>query len=510
MNWILIFVILQILHFLGTWKLYQKAGRKSWEAALPIYSLLVMLKLTKRPLWWVLLFFIPIICVVFYGVLWVDFIRCFGKRSNKDTFLVIITLGFYIYYINYCTQTKFTAAENRKETTLSSLLFAVVFASFIHTYFVQPFTIPTPSMERTLLVGDFMFVSKFHYGLRIPITPIGLPFTHNTIPVFGIRSYLDGIRLPYMRLPALTPINRGDIVVFNFPTDSTQNAPDRKDHYIKRCVAVAGDTLEIRSGELKVNGNLETLPKNADKQYAYIVQTKEMPLDEEFLKNHFSKDFKIIEGDESGDGGALYEIMLTDEHAEILKTVDNVISIKKRLFSEEVTEPDIFPENSMWNRDFYGPLYVPKKGDVIKLSQDNINQYRDIITRYEGHLLEEREGKMLIDKQPMQQYTIKQNYYFMMGDNRHNSLDSRYWGFVPEDHIVGKPIFTWLSINWDRNQPLNLFKWKLRWDRIMTLTNENARKKTSYLPYVLLILSTYFIYSFLRDRRRKKTKSNSD
>ncbi|WP_103327113.1 signal peptidase I [Bacteroidetes bacterium endosymbiont of Geopemphigus sp.] len=511
MNWILIFVTLQVLHFLGTWRLYQKAGRKSWETALPIYSLWVMLKITGRPRWWIVLFFIPIICVVLYGVLWVDFIRCFGKRSSKDTFLVIITLGFYIYYINYLPRTKFTGVEERKETALSSLLFAVVFASFVHTYLIQPFTIPTPSMERTLLVGDFMFVSKFHYGLRIPLTPIGFPFTHNTIPIIGIRSYIDRIRLPYKRLPALTPIRPGDIVVFNFPTDSTQNAPDRKDHYIKRCIALPGDTLEIISGELQVNGQPEALPKNAEKQYSYIVQTKEIRLNEDFLKNYLGiKDIKLIEGDESGDRGALYEIMLTDEYAKILSELDNVTSIEKHLFSKEFTEPGIFPENSTWNRDFYGPLYVPKKGDIIKLSENNISQYRDIITRYEGHTLKESEGEFFIDNRSMQEYVIEQNYYFMMGDNRHNSLDSRYWGFVPQDHIVGKPIFTWLSIDWDRDHPLNIFKWKLRQERIITLTNENSRIKTSYLPYVLTSLGIYFVYSFIKERRKKKKNTSSD
>ena len=497
MCWIFTFITLQILHFLGTWRLYKKAGRKPWEAALPIYSIWVILKITRRPFWWIVLLFIPTICIVLYGILWVDFIRCFGKRSNKDTFLTVITLGFYIYYINYLPNTEFTGVEKRKETTLSSILFAVVFSSFIHTYLVQPFTIPTPSMERTLLVGDFIFVSKVHYGLRIPITPIGLPFMHNTIPIIGIRSYINYIRLPYTRLPAFTSIQNGDIVVFNLPTDSIQNALDRKDHYIKRCVALPGDTLEIKSGELLVNGQPEILPKNSEKQYSYIIQTKEIPLNEDFLKNYLGiKDIKSIEDYENIDeGNVLYELMLTDKHAKILSELDNVASIEKYLLTKEFTEPGIFPENSRWNRDFYGPLYVPKKGDVIKLSQKNISQYRDIITRYEEHTLEENKGKFFIDNRPIQKYTVEQDYYFMIGDNRHNSLDSRYWGFVPQDHIVGKPIFIWLSIDWDKDHPLNIFKWKFRWDRIMTLINDNNRIKTSYLAYILTILGIFLVYS---------------
>ncbi|XCI74908.1 MAG: signal peptidase I [Flavobacteriales bacterium] len=510
-NWIIGFFIIQIIHFLGTWRLYQKAGRKSWEAATPIYNLMVMLKINQRPLWWAFLFFLPIICVVMYGVLWVDFIRCFGKRSTKDTWFVLITLGGYIYYLNYTKHTQYIGPEDRKETIVSAMLFAIVFASFIHTNLVQPFTIPTPSMERTLLVGDFMFVSKVHYGLRIPITPIGVPFTHNTLPVLGIKSYVDCIRLPYMRLPAIDTIKRHDIVVFNSPTDFTHTAPDRKDNYIKRCVALPGDVLEIRDGSLFVNGQPEQPPQNVEKQYAYIIRRSEIPLNLDYLQNQMGiKDIQILEDEEYtpdlGNATYVYQIMLTQAHAEVIKSFDNVISVEKNIFSKTFKGETIFPKNYEWNRDFYGPLQIPKKGDCIRLDPDNIETYRNIITKYEGNTLEEQEERFYINGQETSDYTIEGNYYFMMGDNRHNSLDSRYFGFVPEDHIVGKPIFTWFSIDWDRDNPINIFKWKFRWDRIMTLTNEEGRKKTSYLPYVLGVLGVYFIYLFVNDKRNKKTK----
>ncbi|XOD69594.1 MAG: signal peptidase I [Flavobacteriales bacterium AspAUS03] len=510
-NWIISFFIIQIIHFLGTWRLYQKAGRKSWEAATPIYNLMVMLKINQRPLWWTFLFFLPIICVVMYGILWVDFIRCFGKRSTKDTWLVLITLGGYIYYLNYTKQTQYISPENRKETMVSAMLFAIVFASSIHTYLVQPFTIPTPSMERTLLVGDFMFVSKIHYGLRIPITPIGVLFTHNTLPVLSIKSYVDCIRLPYMRLPAIDTIKRNDIVVFNFPTDFSQTAPDRKDNYIKRCVALPGDVLEIRHGSLFVNGQPEQLPQNTEKQYIYIIKTSKIPLNLDYLQNQMGiKDIQTLENEEytpdPGNMTYVYQIILTQAHAEVIKSFDNVTSVEKNIFSKTFKEEGIFHKNSGWNRDFYGPLQIPKKGDLIRLDPNNIEIYHNIITQYEGNTLKEKEGRFYINDQETSEYTIGQNYYFMMGDNRHNSLDSRYFGFVPEDHIVGKPILTWLSIDWDRDNPINIFKWKFRWERIMTLTNEERQKKTSYLPYVLGTLSVYFIYLFFSEKRKKKKK----
>ncbi|XOD66553.1 MAG: signal peptidase I [Flavobacteriales bacterium Tduv] len=508
--WIVGFLIIQIIHFFGTWRLYQKAGKKSWEAAIPIYNLIVMLKINRRPIWWTAFFFIPIICMVMHGVLWIDFIRCFGKRSTKDTWLMLFTLGLYIYFLNYSKNLQYVGPEDRKETMISALLFAIVFASSIHTYVIQPFTIPTPSMERTLLVGDFIFVSKIHYGLRIPITPIGIPFTHNTLPILNIKSYVDCVRLPYMRLPAIDTIKRNDIVVFNFPIDLTHTSPDRKDNYIKRCVAMPGNTLEIEEGELIVNGKPESFPENAEKQYGYIVKTSKVPLNLRYLQNEIGiKDIQIFEEEgQKSDSKDIttytYQIMLTQANAETIKSFENVISIQKNIFPKTFAENTTFPKGSKWNRDFYGPLRIPKKGDRIQLSEVNIETYRDIITRYEGNSLKEREGLFYINGQETSDYTIGQDYYFMMGDNRHNSLDSRYFGFVPENHIVGKPLLTWLSIDWDRNNPINIFKWKFRWNRIMTLTNENKREKTSYLSYLLGVVGLYFFYSLVKNRKKKK------
>lgn len=497
--WIVGFFIFQIFHFLSTWKLYQKAGRKPYEAIIPFYNMWIMLKVIKRPFWWFFLLFVPMIFTLMYLVIWIDFIRCFGKRSNRDALLVIFSFGLYITYLNYSKNISYIEVEERKETMLSALIFAVVFASFIHTYFIQPFTIPTPSMERSLLVGDFMFVSKIHYGLRIPITPIGIPFTHNTFPILGTKSYLDKIRLPYMRLPALENIKRNDIVVFNYPIDFV-HSPDRKDNYIKRCVALPGDLLQIRDGNLIVNEKQEELPIGAQKQYSYIIKTKNF-VSLDFLKEELKiKEVYSIGSKENPS----YQVMITKKKAQKIKSYDFISSIQKHILHKEIIEEGMFPLNAPYNRDFYGPLYVPKKGDLINLSKENIENYRTIITHYEKNELKEENDKFYINNIETNQYKIAQNYYFMMGDNRHNSLDSRYFGFVPEDHIIGKPIFIWMSIDWNRNQISNIFEWKLRWNRIMTLTNENSKEKTSYLKYVLGGLVIYFAYNFLSNRKKKK------
>lgn len=444
LSWVIwIIFLFQGIHFLGTYRLYKKAGRKSWEAALPFYNLIIMLKIINRPIYWFPIFFVPIICTVMFPLLWIDFIRCFGKTSNRDYILVILTLGLYIFYFNYDNNINFFSP--RKEPIFSVFLSSIILSSFIHIYLIQPFTIPTSSMEGTLLVGDFIFVSKIHYGLRIPITPISLPLLHNRF--FGIRTYLKWIRLPYMRLPSITPIKRSDIIVFNFP-HSSDTVPDRKDHYIKRCVALPGDTLEIRRSILFINGKKERLSKFAKRKYLYTVSKKGGTLNLSYLKMGI-RDLQSA------------KIMLTEEEAKLIRTLDEVVSVNRYIIPIYKSQKFLFPKNYSWNLDFYGPLKIPKKGDHVMLNSDNINLYKDIINIYENNYLK-------IKGMETYEYVFQQNYYFMIGDNWYNSLDSRFWGFVPEDHIEGKPILTWMSISWDKDNPMNVFKCKLRLERIMT------------------------------------------
>lgn len=472
--WIITIIIIQVIHFFGTYRLYKIAKRKYWEAAIPVYNIIIMVnKINKRPIWWVFLFFIPIISIIMYPILWIDFIRCFNKKKSIDYLLVILSLGFYIYYINYSNNIQYLEPKSRKETILSSIIFAIIFSSLIHIYLIQPFTIPTSSMEKTLLIGDFMFVSKIYYGLRLPITPIGIPLIHNILPILNIKSYINFIRFPYLRLPSIKNIARNDIIVFNYPKDLYHTAIDRKDNYIKRCVALPGDILEIKNGILIINGITEE--KNdifKEKQYEYIIKSDNNILNIEYIKKYIGiKNIQYL-GEEIQNSNNniiyyVYLVNLTKKDVYILKLRNEIISIKKNIFSKLLSEKLIYPNNFGWNRDFYGPMIIPKKGYLIKLNNLNYNIYYSVILAYEGKKIQKIKNFFYINNIKIKNYIFKKNYYFMMGDNRHNSLDSRYFGFVPEDHIVGKPILTWLSIDWDINNPFNIYKWKIRWKRII-------------------------------------------
>ena len=290
-QWLIFFLLIQIVHFVGTWKLYEKAGRKSWEALVPVYNAIVLMKIINRPTWYTFLLFVPVINLIMFPVVWVETLRSFGKNTTLDTFLGIATFGLYIYYINYTQNVTYIKERSLTATTkvgdtVSSLLFAVVVATFVHTYFIQPFTIPTPSLEKSLLVGDFLFVSKFHYGARTPMTPIAAPMVHDTLPLLKVKSYSIWPQLPYFRFPALEKIKNNDIVVFNWPADTLFNMYketkirydkpiDKKTNYVKRCVGIAGDSLQIKNGDVFINGKKLILPERAKPQFFYTVKVKQ-------------------------------------------------------------------------------------------------------------------------------------------------------------------------------------------------------------------------------------------
>ena len=226
-QWILFALTLQLIHFLGTWKLYVTAGFKAWQAAVPIYNAVILMKIINRPKWWVILLFIPTINLIIFGIIWVETIRSFGKNKATDTLAVLLTFGLSIFTLNYSKNLKHIPDRSLKPRTgfgetVSSILFAVVAATFVHNYFIQPYIIPTGSLEKSLLIGDFLFVSKFHYGARTPMTAVSVPMVHDTIPVLKVRSYLKNPQLPYFRLPALQKIKRNDIVVFSWPADTVR------------------------------------------------------------------------------------------------------------------------------------------------------------------------------------------------------------------------------------------------------------------------------------------------
>ena len=299
LQWFIFFLVIQVIHYLATWKLYEKAGRKSWEAAIPIYNAIVLMKIIDRPTWWTALLFIPIINIIMFGVIWVEIAKAFGKKENPQAIIAVATLGFYTFYLNYLDKDlRYTANKNQKvkDNFVSSLLFAVVVATFVHTYFIQPFTIPTSSLEKTLLVGDFLFVSKFHYGARNPMTTVAVPMVHDTIPVINTKSYSKWPQLPYFRLPGISKLERNDIAVFNWPVDTVRffgdkksvgirKPIDKKSNYVKRTVGVPGDQFKIKDGIIFINDQELKFPDRTKLQYSYTVKTDGSQLDGNYLIN---------------------------------------------------------------------------------------------------------------------------------------------------------------------------------------------------------------------------------
>ena len=338
---------------------------------------------------------------------------------------------------------------------VDALLFAVIAASLIRWLLLEPFTIPTASMEKSLLVGDFLFVSKMHYGTRTPKTIIQMPLTHQKIWGTDLPSYSDAVQLPYFRLPGFTSVKRNDVVVFNYPVEF-EYPVDLKTNYIKRAIGIPGDVLEIRDTQVYINGELGENPE--ERQFSYDVLTNRA-LNADFFDQHgINPDSYYPFSDNSG-----YMVFATDEMVESLRNSPAITSVTIRKSKEGQGDPNIFPDgaNYGWNKDFFGPLEIPAEGWSIELTPENVQKYGFTIEKYEGHDNVRIEGdELFIEGQKVDSYTFKQDYYFMMGDNRHDSLDSRYWGFVPEDHIVGKAWFLWLSLEKHKT----MFN-KIRWSR---------------------------------------------
>ncbi|WP_291097593.1 MULTISPECIES: signal peptidase I [unclassified Flavobacterium] len=510
-QWFVFFLIVQVIHFLGTWKLYEAAGRKRWEAAIPVYNAIVLMKIIGRPTWWTLLLFIPIINLIMFPVIWVETLRSFGKRSSLDTFLGIATCGLYIFYVNYTQKLNYVTdrslnPDNKTADTVSSLLFAIIVATLVHTYFLQPYTIPTSSLEKSLLVGDFLFVSKMNYGARVPMTTIALPMVHDSIPLTKRKSYLNWPQLPYFRLPAFQKIHNCDIVVFNWPADTVykfrdnsgrraDKPIDKKSNYVKRCVGIPGDSLSIKDGIVYINGQLLALPERAKPQYSYKVALDgKTPIDFEYL----FKDMNVTDGAgfTSDKRDTLFISALTSAGAERLKNVPGITSVKREI--SKGVENGIFPHINKWNRDNFGPIYIPQAGKTVALTTETLPFYKMIITEYEGNDLKVNGDEIRINGQVAKEYTFKQNYYWMMGDNRHNSEDSRYWGYVPENHIVGKPVFIWMS--WDTNgKGLG----KIRWERLFTTVGGDGQPQ-SYFKLFLLALAAFFVGEYFWKKRKEK------
>lgn len=506
--WLIGFLIYNLIYGASTWQLYKNAGRQAWESFVPFYNFWIGLDLIKRPKWWIVLFFTPIVAPIMWLVYWVDFGRAFGKRTWTDAILMIVTIGLYSFYLNYIEKPAYEGPEERKGTFIAALVFAIILATLVHTWVIQPMVVPTGSMENTIRIGDALFVEKLSYGVRVPFTPIGIPFSE----FINRKAYVDKARLPYMRLPGWSKLKANDIVVFNYPADSVFDAIDRKDAYVKRLVGMPGDSVQYKKGELYVNGKLFIPKKDALVQHRYLLNSKNI-LSPDLLYKEYgllqNTDYNMMG---HGNEGYVYVFKaLTDDMVKQFKTNP---SIKiERIFSEDGLKEyglgskkdtlNSYPIDRNWNQDYYGPLYIPKKGDVIKLDSSTIELYRRIIRDYEHHRLQVDGNKIVIDGKETNQYKIQQDYFFMSGDNRNQSLDSRFFGPVPEENIIGRPILIWANFNGMFEPAPKKFIWN-RW--MTSINNDNPHKK-SYGIYVLIGLIAFFIWDWYRAKKKKEKSS---
>jgi len=451
-------------------------------------------------MWWYALLLFPFINVFVYMLMLVEMAKCFNKFGLGQQFLAVVVPFIYFPYLGFNKDEKFVDPDDRPEIKkgvvrewADAIIFAVVAATIIRTFLIEAYTIPTSSMEKSLLVGDYLFVSKIAYGPKIPNTPIAFPFVHHTLPLIDAKSYVEWIELPYYRFPGFGNVEHNDAVVFNYPAGDTVSTRfqsnvsyytlvkqygrnrvwndkrnfgdivsrpvDKRENYVKRCIGLPGDTIKIINRQVYLNGEKAVNPEKL--QYQYTVTTDGSSINPKILD-----DLDITEGSRTNVPGQ-YMFLLTAEAKNKIEELPIVKSVEVMNEPAGDWNPDIFPYDSSyrWNRDNFGPLYIPKKGVAIPLNLKNLPFYKRLIETYEGNEVQVKGNTILINGKDANSYTPKMDYYWMMGDNRHNSADSRFWGFVPEDHIVGKAEFIWLSLNENKT----LFDGKIRWNRIFTL-----------------------------------------
>lgn len=588
----IIVLITIMLCFAGLWKIFEKAGFKGWLSIIPFVNIWYWTKVIDKKYWWFIYCLIPFINIFVIMLMVIEIMKCFKKNGLIIQLCSIIFPFIILPWLGFSKKEQYTAPKDLPKIHHSAtrewvdaILFAVVAATVIRTFCFEAYTIPSSSMEKSLLVGDFLFVNKLAYGPRVPNTPLTFPLVHNTLPILGIKSYLEWIELPYHRFPGYSSIQRNDAVVFNFPDGDTLSTTyqsnesyyslirhygrdsvwnykewfgniitrpiDKRENFIKRCVGLPGEILEVRNQVVYINGRAIENPYNY--QITYRIETQDnQPLNEKELLNMgvssedmmmmYSTTYASLTKDEIETLTLLPDIDIEplnthgENYLNLSKTISNISCkitfrmidtsqfrkennytslcsyISDQLFhnpdknksislalskganyttlplSYEIMQKikrlpyvrrispvicmkgfkdkDLFPYISSlkWNIDNYGPVLIPRKGMTVNLNPVNIAFYKRIITVFEHNILSVKGGRYYINGKPTTTYTFKMNYYWMQGDNRHNSADSRFWGFVPEDHIVGRASFVWLSLNKD----MPWYK-KIRWDKIFRI-----------------------------------------
>jgi signal peptidase I len=462
---VLIFVLgWYLLQSIAYYKFFEKADKPAWIGFIPLYNYYVHMQIVGRPTWWVFLLFVPVINFFVALTIHLDLLKSFGRFTYVDQSVGVIFAPFYMVYIAFSNTTyQGKATEMQKiekgpaKEWFEAIVFAVFAATFIRWVFMEAYVIPTPSMERSLLVGDFLFVSKVEYGPRSPKTPLQIPLTHAKVWGTEVPSYLEWLQVPQLRFPSLGRVERGDVVVFNFPPE-LEHPKDLRTHYVKRCVATPGDELQIKKGEVFIDGKRVQDPKLM--QMRYFIETDEMIRDRVFDEFNIWEYYPAV----GPNGTKGYIALTTAEEAKKIEGLEFVKKVEIQLSKLDRAEQNIFPDARYfpWNADNYGPLKVPHEGMTIEIDEYSLAKYGTTIRDYEDwDNVKIDDNKLVVEGDELSTYTFKKDYYFMMGDNRHNSLDSRYWGFVSEDFVVGEASFIWMSL--DENKSLLS---KVRWNRL--------------------------------------------
>lgn len=545
MDSLFIFIIISLVASLvGLMKIFEKAGQAGWKAFIPFYNAFVWLKIIEKPKWWLIFTFLPFINVFMWFLFTVETAKTFNKNLLWEQALAAVFPFAYLPYLGFSKQEHYQVKAERPafhkskiREWIDAIIFAVVAATIIRTFVFEAYTIPTPSMEKSLMVGDYLFVNKFAYGAKMPNTPLSFPFVHHTMPMsLTAKSYVEWIKFPYYRFDGYKTIKNNDIVVFNYPDGDTValyrqdrsyyamvrqfgwkkvNHPnsinpntgipfgpivarpvDKRENYIKRCIAIAGDELQIKNQQVYINGKKAINPVDYETEYYIVVKSKYLApklLEKLGLSSNEIKQYQRSVGASDQMGNFIIPtyylpyttmdtlinpkwysylgmINLTEAMANKLRKNPEVVLLAKKTEKAGITTTptEIFPydtANYKWNQDNYGPIYIPKKGVTVKIDRTTIPLYKRIIGVYEQNDLKIEGNDIYINGEKADSYTFKMDYFWMMGDNRHNSADSRYWGFVPEDHIVGTPSLIWLSLDND----YDLFNGKIRWNRLFRI-----------------------------------------